>query len=388
MMHDRDDETALIRAGLCDDLERLLDTYCPGWMMHRGKGFLAPKGKGDLGSWAVDLAGARRGLWYRHSQGVGGDALALLAYCLTGAPRPTAAVFDEARAFLGIAGRPDPAEAARRRAEADARRREQERVAAEERLRSARRARDIWRASGDAARSPVAAWLAARVGADYVIPPTIRAHPALPYWWDAPRRTGDAPRREIIHAGPAMVALVTDGVTGRFRGVHITWLSADGATKATITAPDGTACLVRKMRGSIEGGHVRLGPPGPVMAIAEGIETAAVVALASGLPVFAALSLGNLDAALPPLVRDLTLCADSDEAYRLAAPAARGRMVDPDAVLDHAIAAHAGRGLTVRLARPPLGLDFRDWWTGDAGKRRSDLPLPPGLSPTGEEARA
>lgn len=380
----RDDDTAIIRARLVEDLERVLDHYCPDWALRLGKGYLAPKGRGDLGSWVIELAGARRGLWRRHSQGIGGDVLKLIAYCLTGDPRVTAETFAEARNFLGLDRRPDPAEAARRRAEAETRRREQERVAAEERLESARRARDIWRASRPGEGSPVEAFLAARGVGGFAVPATIRYHPELPYWWAAEK----ARRGTIIHRGPAMVALMTDGATGAFRGVHLTWLAPGGAGKARIVAPDGSACLVRKMRGAAEGAHVRLAPPGRELAVAEGIETAMAVALASGRPVFAALSLGNLAAALPPMVRDLTLCADADEKYRLVALSARGRMVDPDAVLDHAVTAHAGRGLTVRLARPPLGLDFRDWWAGSAGKPRGDLPLPPGLPPAGEEARA
>lgn len=379
----RDDETAIIRDRLVDDLERLLDRYCADWVISRGRGYLAPKGKGDLGSWVIELSGGKRGLWRRHSQGIGGDVLKLIAYCLTGDVRVTSETFAEARDFLGLDRLPDPLEARRRREAAERRRRDQERVAAQERLQATQRARDIWRAAGPGAGSPVEAFLTARGVGGFEVPPTLRFHAELPYWW-----AEKAGRAAIIHRGPAMVALMTDGATGAFRGVHLTWLAPGGAGKARILAPDGSVCVVRKVRGAPAGAHVRLAPPGAELAVAEGIETAIAVALSCGRPVFAALSLGNLDAALPPVVRDLTLCADADEKYRLVAPSARGRMVDPDAVIDHAVTAHAGRGLRVRLARPPLGLDFRDWWAGSAGKPRCDLPLPPGLPPAGEEARA
>ena len=350
------DDGDVIRGRLVDELERLLDVYCPGWLEVRGEGYLAPKSRGDLGSWRVTLDGQRRGLWYRHSQGLGGDVLALLAYCLTGAVKVDARTFEEARKFLGIDGqRTDPAEAERRRREAEARRAAHARDAAEARLRETMKARDLWRAARPAAGTLVPVWLAARGLGLAAVPPTLRFHPCLPYWWSPPRAKGEAPPRPVvIHEGPAQVGLVTHGETGRLVGVHLTWLAPDGRAKATITAPDGTSQDARKMRGACKGGHVRLAPPAAAIVVAEGIETSLAVMAATGLPTFAALSLGNLAAPLPAGVGAVVLAVDADEADPARAEATKRAAAE----------AHAARGLAVSIARPPAGHDFNSLYRG------------------------
>nr|WP_244530871.1 toprim domain-containing protein [Pseudoxanthobacter soli] len=119
------------------------------------------------------------------------------------------------------------------------------------------------------------------------------------------------------------------------------------------------------MRGATFGGHVRLGPvpPDGVLVVAEGIETALSVTVASGLTCWAALSLGNLGAALPEGAHAVILAVDMDEAMRAYTVAEAGalRRVHPETLVAKAVAEHAARGLEVRVARPPKGMDFNAW---------------------------
>jgi phage/plasmid primase-like uncharacterized protein len=83
------------------------------------------------------------------------------------------------------------------------------------------------------------------------------------------------------------------------------------------------------------------------LALAEGIETALSVTQATGLPAWSALSAVGLRAVeLPPEVREVTICADGDDAGGNAANAAARRF--------------AGEGRKVRIAQAPSGEDFND----------------------------
>lgn len=356
----RDDETLAIAARVTDELERLLDVYFPGWLKVGRKGYLAPKSRGDLGSFVVELTGPKRGNWYRHSQGLGGGAIGLVAYCLTGQPKADAATFDELRSFLGLdrSRRPDPLEAERRRREAQARSLAHARDAAATRARETNRAKDIWRGARPAAGTLVETWLRTRACLPAGgVPPSLRLFPDLPYW--APVGPG---RPVIVHRGPAMVGCIQHGETRRLIGAHVTWLSADGAAKAEIRLPDGTAMKARKIRGTFQGGHVRLCPvpEDGRLTVAEGIETALSVMRATAQPVWAALSIGNLGAELPLEVLSVCLAVDMDEAARQATETGRRRR-DPERLVQDAAALHHGRGRPVSIVRPPAGMDFNDW---------------------------
>jgi len=92
---------------LAERIELVLDAYYPGWETRRGVAYPAPSSPHDWGSFQVMLEGEKRGMWYRFSEGLGGDALALVAYAETGRPTVTRATFDRARVLLGEApGRP------------------------------------------------------------------------------------------------------------------------------------------------------------------------------------------------------------------------------------------------------------------------------------------
>lgn len=141
----------------------------------------------------------------------------------------------------------------------------------------------------------------------------------------------------------AMVAGVTTYPSRVVRGVHRTFLRADGSGKANVN-PD------KMMLGSIKGGAVRLAPPGARMGIAEGIETALACQQATGIPTWAALSSGNLaQVALPPIsiTTDVVIFADRDDPGRAAAATAAARLLC--------------QGRRVRIAEPPDGIaDFND----------------------------
>lgn len=146
-----------------------------------------------------------------------------------------------------------------------------------DRLRKQKSAADIWERS-----TPIAGTLAE----------TYLASRGLSY-------DGNALR--FYPGGRAMVALITDAITGEPIGVHRTFFDRDGNRTE------------KKMLGQAAGGVVRLSGDDEVTAglgIAEGIETA----LATGFrPIWACLSAGQL-AAFPVLagIGALTIFADQD----------------------------------------------------------------------------
>jgi putative DNA primase/helicase len=117
-----------------------------------------------------------------------------------------------------------------------------------------------------------------------------------------------------------MLAMVTDA-TGKPATIHKTYISTDGEK-----AP------VDKVRmfcaGAVPaGGAVRLAIPGPVMGIAEGIETALAAMKMFGIPTWSALNAGGVERFEPPVeTKRLVVFGDNDAngtgqraAYALAA---------------------------------------------------------------------
>ena len=208
----------------------------------------------------------------------------------------------------------------------------------------------------------------------------LRFIPDLEYWWD----TGvPGARPACIHRGPAMVAAMT-GVDGRFRAAHVTWLRPDGGGKLQGLVVAGEEQPAKKIRGLAWGAAVELVPcPGPVLGVAEGIESGLSVAIAGQpLPVWAAGSLGNiagrghpmatrvphphrpgqcletpvpdLDApgmVLPDGVDEVVILEDNDNADPLSA----------SCLYERAAERWRAAGRTVLRARPESGKDFNDY---------------------------
>ena len=137
-----------------------------------------------------------------------------------------------------------------------------------------------------------------------------------------------------------MIALVTRGTDSAPIGIHRTYLSRDGARKASVDP-------AKMMLGLCRGGVVRLGEPGNVLMVGEGIETCLAAFHATGRPTWSALSTSGLRSLdLPDNVRDVIVLADGDNPGEAAARdcARRWKL----------------EGRRVRIARPPQGLDFND----------------------------
>jgi hypothetical protein len=136
-----------------------------------------------------------------------------------------------------------------------------------------------------------------------------------------------------------MVAVVEHELHGRV-AVHRTFLRRDGIGKADL-APN------KMTLGPCKGGAVRLRAAGPILAVAEGIETALSYMQLTGTPTWAALSAGGMRSLiLPENVVEVVIASDPDPVGMIAARVAAQRWLD--------------EGRLVAIARPPLGVDFND----------------------------
>jgi phage/plasmid primase-like uncharacterized protein len=139
---------------------------------------------------------------------------------------------------------------------------------------------------------------------------------------------------------PCMVAAV-QAADGRLSGVHRTFLRYDGRGKADVQS-------AKKMLGSCRGGAVRLAAAERRLALCEGIETGlSVQQVCPDLPVWCALSAGNLDRLLlPPEVEEVVVIADGDPVGLAAARSAAQR--------------YGASGRRIRLVELPSGMDAND----------------------------
>ncbi len=127
------------------------------------------------------------------------------------------------------------------------------------------------------------------------------------------------------YVGPALVARITDALTGEPLSLHRTWIRADGR-KADVEPPRLLLAGHRK-----QGGVIRLWPDESVthgLGVAEGIESALSLAWAFE-PTWSVIDAGNL-AALPvlPGIEVLTIAADNDVAGQSAADECAQRWAD------------------------------------------------------------
>lgn len=183
----------------------------------------------------------------------------------------------------------------------------------------------IWQASHAAEGTPVATYLRSR-RLDVPALPALRFHAGL--------------KHPSGGVWPAMVALVTHGATGSPIAVHRTFLARDGSGKAPVDP-------TKMMLGPCRSGVVRLGEPGAVLMVGEGIETCLAAMQATGTAAWAALSTSGLRSLdLPRDVSDVIVLADGDEPGEAAAQDCARRW--------------KREGRSVRIARPPQGMDFND----------------------------
>ena len=261
------------------------------------------------GSLAVDVSGLKRGMFYDHESGTGGDALSLVAHMRR---EPLRNAIRWAQAWLGDAPAPTPAPRAQPPS-----------APAPAATRDA--ARRIWREATPAAGTVVETYLEGR-GLALEPGGSIRFH-------------ASCPRGTERH--PAMVALMSDPATGEPCGVHRTYLTPDGSDR--LRDAKGKAMIGNA-------GVVRLVPDAEVtmgLGIAEGIETSlAVMQRFQWRPVWAATSAGAI-ARFPilPGIEALTVFADADGPGLEAARSC--------------VARWAAAGLSAFLEAPPHG-DFNE----------------------------
>ena len=183
----------------------------------------------------------------------------------------------------------------------------------------------LWRSAVPSPGTLAETYLRTR-GIGITIPPSIRFHPRLKH-----PTGGD---------WPGLVALVTRGPDGQPLAIHRTFLSRDGAGKATVSPQ-------KMMLGPCRGGAVRLSSAHQILMVGEGIETCLAAMQATGSPAWAALSTSGLRTLeLPTEIREVIVLADGDEAGEAAALDAARRW--------------NSEGRAVRIARPPSGMDFND----------------------------
>lgn len=269
---------------------------------------------GTHGSLSICVAGSRKGLWHDHEAGVGGGPVELIAHLRR---LSAGAAVKWALAWLndGFLLRPSITE-----------------VAAD-RIRPLvtnkyEFVRQLWNSGKSPSGTLAQAYLRRR---------------GLSAPRDAPLRF-HAKCRRGAETLPAMLALMTDSLTGKACGIHRTFLAADGRK-----APSGPNGEPSKMMLG-HAGVIRLVPDEEItlgLGIAEGIETALAVEQHFGWrPVWAASSAGAIRSfPVLPGIETLTIFADADSAGRKAALACAGRW--------------RAAGIDVRVCTPPRG-DFDD----------------------------
>jgi phage/plasmid primase-like uncharacterized protein len=333
------------------------------------------------------MQGPKRGQWFDHAAGTGGDLLELVAIELCGlssAQTDFRRVLQEAARFCGMAQgeSPDLSALVAKRAAQEAEGKQQ---AAAEAQRKAKLVKALQARALPLSGSPAASYLASR-GID-----------ALPEGWCY---LPPVPGVGVLHPErPALVAWAIDAA-GQVTGGQRVLILEDGSR-----APEDPR---KPAFGSIGGSPARIPAKvaGGPLCIAEGPETAAAIAQATGFETWAVFGASGFASAPAPLDRQVILCPDCDapgspaaEAFTRAcedlaqrgvdlwiapAPEAEGSKRDladtlqergPDAV------AKAVKGAT-RFTTPR---DGKGRFTGAGVLAAEPLPMPDFLTP--EEAR-
>jgi hypothetical protein len=200
-------------------------------------------------------------------------------------------------------------------------------------------AKDIWAQSANSLSSPVETYLRSR-GIQGDIPSTIRY-------------ISDAKHKPTGKCYPCMISAIMRWPDSQIIGVHRTFLSSDGKSKALVE-PN------KMMLGNVSGGAVRLtlAPAREVLVVGEGLETMlSFIGMYPEYAIWAVLSASNLESlVLPelPLASTIIIAADNDnndkglKAAKLAAKK------------------WSSQGRTVKIALPPeKGTDFNSVLMGE-----------------------
>lgn len=353
----------LVNERLAERLESLLPELIGGTST-KAEWIGAPTRAGGLGdSLIVALKGSKRGRWFHHAAGVGGDPLGLINYARFNNNDMKAAL-RWARDFLG--GELAPETDAQARARAD-RRAEQQRVERreEERQRARLRHQFFGLALEDWNATPVWHYLNNRL-AGYLprlgrLPRSIRYMPAL---YNA----------QLDRDFPAMVAAVVN-IQGELTALHRTWLIRRGARDHTWDrlragdaeqfggTRDGSELKGKKVLGAWKGCSIRIWPgerngqrgrrwselaPGERITLAEGIETSLTIALLEPATrvVCVISSEGFASVALPQAIDYVTIAADRD-------PGNKGTAI----AIERARKAIAESGRAGEIKWPPVPYD-------------------------------
>jgi putative DNA primase/helicase len=274
-----DDELEEIRAGLTASVEGLCETLL-------GK----PTGKtgGDWrfnsrGSLSVMVRGAKKGSWFDHEAGIGGDMLALVRR-ERGGDFP--ATLEWARSFLGLGDAPGPMPHKRQvRPEIEAARvkRDAEAEADKEKRRSF--AVRLWQESQIVATTPAEIYLVET----RKIPRPARGWPAAAVRY---------------HPGRCALVVGATNAAGEVRAVQIIHLTPGGKKRTDEDRP------VKQSFGPQDGAVVRLPGTGDALLVAEGPETGLTAWAASGHETW--IALGSMSKVEPPALRRLLVMADDD----------------------------------------------------------------------------
>lgn len=364
-----------VNEALADRLEDLLPELIGGRQV-KGEWIAASTSAGGVGdSLSVAMRGSKRGRWYHHAAGVGGDPLGLICYMrFNNCDMKRALAF--ARDFLGGKIEPETEKDRELRAQ-----RLKARERKERREERERKGRARWyffeKAKPLQVGDPAWHYLNNRLGGRFSqlghIPGSLRYMPELP-------------NHQLGIKLPALVASVV-AADGEMIALHRTWLMQRGGRdtdwdrlRAEDSSPNRTAdkreLNGKKVLGSFKGGSIRLwagsrvhvqtgevrrgwtwpqllerGGRHPIM-LAEGIETGLSLALAmKERRIVCTISIeGFAQIELPPCFDRVTIAADRDPDNPAAA-----------AAIERAKLAHASAGRHCQVVYPPEGID--DWNT-------------------------
>ena len=315
----------------------------------------------------------------------GGDAIKLVM-------RVKGVGFSDAVAELGGVVRLTREEAARRAAEEAQKREQRDALAAQFREAMRKRNYEIWQAATPLIGSSAEGYLRARGISWRLEALSLRCLEDCPYIHGEEFDEAGRPSARVLHRGPAMLAAFVDA-DGRFMSLHRTWidLAAPPKFRPRIVAPEsGEALPTKKMRGSKQGGFLRLceGSSRVKIRVGEGIETTLSVreAMRDDVCYRAAGDLGNLVGPATEQVKHPTLKHGNGRSVTCGGPQpdmSRPAMPVPDEcvsltlledgdtepfLLGHAMARGLARFTTpqrrVRIAHSGAARDFNDWRRG------------------------